>query len=334
MLTVGIITNPASGKDIRRLVSQSRVISNQEKINIVRRILAGLEASGVEKILLMPDYSNLSITAASEYDGNMQIESLDMPVFNNDLDTTRAAENMALSGASAIVALGGDGTSRAASKKIGTVPLMPVSTGTNNVFPYLIEGTLAGLATGYVVTGTSNLEVCAPKHKSLNIMIDSGKSDVALVDVAISRELFVGARAIWNIDSISELFLSIAEPASIGLSAIGGMIRPVSRTDCFGLHISLTRSKKGNFVTAPVTPGGLSRVFYSECALIKPGEEYRILGEPCIIALDGERTIPLQAGQTAKIEMNLNGPRVIDPYISLRLAAEAGYFCEKGQIIN
>ena len=99
MFTVGIITNPASGKDIRRLVSQSRVISNQEKINIVRRILAGLEASGVEKILLMPDYSNLSITAAREYGGNMQIESLDMPVFNNDQDTTRAAEKMALSGA-------------------------------------------------------------------------------------------------------------------------------------------------------------------------------------------------------------------------------------------
>ena len=330
MFTVGIITNPASGKDIRRLVSQGRVISNQEKINIVKRILAGLEASGVEKILLMPDYSNLSITAAREYGGNIQIESLDMPVFNNDQDTTRAAENMALSGVSAIVALGGDGTSRAASKKIGPVPLMPVSTGTNNVFPYLIEGTLAGLATGYVVTGTSDLEICAPQHKSLNIMIDSGRSDVALVDVAISRERFVGARAIWNIDSISELFLSIAEPASIGLSSIGGMVRPVSRTEGVGLRICLSRSKTGNFVTAPVTPGGLSPVFYSECTLMKPGEEYQVLDEPCMIALDGERTIPLLPGQNAKIEMSLDGPRVIDPYISLRLAAEAGYFCKKG----
>ena len=329
MLTVGIITNPASGKDIRRLVSQSRVISNQEKINIVRRILAGLEASGVERILLMPDYSNLSIAAASEHGGNMQIESLDMPVFNNDQDTTRAAEKMALSGVSAIVALGGDGTSRAVSKKIGPVPLMPVSTGTNNVFPYLIEGTLAGLATGFVATGTADLEICAPQHKSLNVTIDSGQSDVALVDVAISRERFVGARAIWNIDSISELFLSIAEPASIGLSAIGGMIRPVSRTDDVGLHIYLSRSKTGNSVTAPVTPGGLSPVFYSDYTLMKPGEEYQVLDKPCIIALDGERTIPLQPGQSAKIEMSLDGPHVIDPYISLRLAAESGYFCEK-----
>jgi len=53
---VGIIANPASGKDIRRLVAHGSVFDNIEKVNIVRRILLGLEAAGVDKVLYMPDY--------------------------------------------------------------------------------------------------------------------------------------------------------------------------------------------------------------------------------------------------------------------------------------
>jgi len=41
---VGIIANPASGKDIRRLVALGTVFDNQEKLNIDRRILLGLDA--------------------------------------------------------------------------------------------------------------------------------------------------------------------------------------------------------------------------------------------------------------------------------------------------
>ena len=44
MATVGIIANPASGKDIRRLVAHASVFDNNEKINIVRRVLLGLDA--------------------------------------------------------------------------------------------------------------------------------------------------------------------------------------------------------------------------------------------------------------------------------------------------
>lgn len=45
MSSIGIIANPASGKDIRRLVSYATTIDNQEKVNIVKRIvLAAHEA--------------------------------------------------------------------------------------------------------------------------------------------------------------------------------------------------------------------------------------------------------------------------------------------------
>jgi predicted polyphosphate/ATP-dependent NAD kinase len=46
----------------------------------------------------------------------------------------------------AIVTLGGDGTNLAVSAACSDVPLVAISTGTNNVFPTMIDGTIAGIA--------------------------------------------------------------------------------------------------------------------------------------------------------------------------------------------
>ncbi|MBM3299009.1 MAG: ATP-NAD kinase, partial [Deltaproteobacteria bacterium] len=54
MSLVGIIANPASGKDIRRLVAFGSAFDNQEKVRIVRRVLLGLEAVGVDRVCYMP----------------------------------------------------------------------------------------------------------------------------------------------------------------------------------------------------------------------------------------------------------------------------------------
>lgn len=51
-----------------------------------------------------------------------------------------AMKLMAETGIGCVVTLGGDGTNRAAAKGSRSVPLVPVSTGTNNVFPVLVEG--------------------------------------------------------------------------------------------------------------------------------------------------------------------------------------------------
>ena len=59
MTSVGIIANPAAGKDIRRLVAHGRVVPNQEKVNILKRIFAGLDAVGVRDIVMMPDVARL-----------------------------------------------------------------------------------------------------------------------------------------------------------------------------------------------------------------------------------------------------------------------------------
>ena len=51
MEQVGIIANPASGKDIRRLVAYGTVFDNQEKVNIVRRLILSLAAASIDRIV-------------------------------------------------------------------------------------------------------------------------------------------------------------------------------------------------------------------------------------------------------------------------------------------
>ncbi len=65
MSKVGIIANPASGKDIRRLVAYASLMDNNEKTNLVRRIILGIDSTGVDEILIMPDYCELGLRALS-----------------------------------------------------------------------------------------------------------------------------------------------------------------------------------------------------------------------------------------------------------------------------
>ena len=53
-VTVGVIANPASGRDIRRLVAGASVFDNVEKGNMVYRFMVGLGAVSVERVLMMP----------------------------------------------------------------------------------------------------------------------------------------------------------------------------------------------------------------------------------------------------------------------------------------
>ena len=198
MASVGIIANPAAGKDIRRLVAQGRFVPNQEKVNILKRILAGLDAVGVERVVMMPDMARLGNGAMDGGKYSLGVEFVDMTVFNAERDSVRAAGAMSEMGVGSIITLGGDGTNQAVAKGCGDVPLVPVSTGTNNVFPVMAEGTLAGLAAGLVAQGLVDSQETTTRSKRMEVYLDGELRDIALVDVAISRERFVGARAIWG----------------------------------------------------------------------------------------------------------------------------------------
>ena len=67
MYKVGIIANPSAGKDIRRLVASGRVVSNQEKANIITRFVRGLVYKGVKNFYFMPDKSGLFRPSINEF---------------------------------------------------------------------------------------------------------------------------------------------------------------------------------------------------------------------------------------------------------------------------
>ena len=313
MITVGVIANPAAGKDIRRLVARGRVVSNQEKANTLRRVFSGMAATGVERILVMPDASRLSEPARRDCEGHLKVEYLDMPPAEDQNGSTLAAGLMAEEGVSCIVTLGGDGTNRVVARSCGDTPLVPISTGTNNVFPQMVEGTLAGLAAGAVATGAVALgDVCATS-KRLDVLVDGELEDIALVDAAISSEAFTGARAMWDVRTVHEVFLTRAEPASIGLSSVGARLRPIGLDEPVGLYLRLhgKPGKNRTTVLAPVGPGLVCHVDIAAWSVLEPGERCEIRLRPGTVALDGEREIPLLAGRRAEVMLNANGPRVV-----------------------
>lgn len=59
MVKVGIIANPVSARDIRRVISHAGSISINDRANIVMRLLAGLARAGVDEAIMMPDSSGL-----------------------------------------------------------------------------------------------------------------------------------------------------------------------------------------------------------------------------------------------------------------------------------
>ena len=151
MSSVGIIANPRAGKDIRRLVAHGSVLDTQEKVYIVRRAVLGLEGAGVDEIVFFPDPASIGPKALSGIEGNRKarIRMLEMSVYDEAADSTRAAALMRDQGVACVIVLGGDGTNRVVTKGCDAMPLVPLSTGTNNAFPRFVESTLAGMAAGY-----------------------------------------------------------------------------------------------------------------------------------------------------------------------------------------
>ena len=218
-----------------------------------------------------------------------------------------------------IITLGGDGTNRAVATECGDIPLLPISTGTNNVFPTMIEGTIAGMAAGAVATGAADTDAATYRHSRLEVSVDGEYRDMALVDVAVSKEGFVGARAIWDMATLHQLFLTRANVTSIGLSAIGARLRQVAPDDHAGLHLRFGLG--GDAVLAPVSPGAVSWVDVAEWSVIRPGDAATPVDlRPATIALDGERAFSLKPDAKVEVRLGVDGPRVVDAEKALSLA--------------
>ena len=338
MALVGIIANPAASKDIRRLVAQGRVVPDWEKVNIVRRALLGLQSVGIDRVLAMPDSSHLVRRAADDPHLSVEVELLQMTALYNEGDTVRAAAAMAQQGVNAVITLGGDGTNRAVAKGARDIPMVAISTGTNNVFPVMVEGTTAGMAAGLVAKGAVPLEDAAVRSKTIAVMVDGEDRDIALVDVALSKERFVATRAIWDMRTIYEVFLTRAEPSSIGLSSIGARLEAVSISDGGGLHYRIAEGgipEDGEipaesdgliYVRAPIAPGSVPVVGIESWQRLSDEQRVAIERRHSTVALDGERSFSVNPDNLLEIEVRRDGPPVVSVDATLRHAAAAGVF--------
>lgn len=326
MSKVGIIANPASGKDIRRLVAYASLMSNRDKMDLVRRIVLGIASTGVDEILIMPDYYGLGSGAVSGAGREVRRSAsiLDMAVTGTHEDSTAAMALMKELGVGCVVTVGGDGTNRAVAKGDRSVPLVPVSTGTNNVFPVMIEGTTAGIAAGVVARGIVNAADVASLHKRLVITKNGSDHDMALIDAVVLDQAFVGARAIWKLSEVKQIVCTRAEPESIGLSAIGGCVCPVTPADDAGLYLELGN---GNVTArAAVLPGVVQEVGIREFRRLKLGEEVALAAKPCLLALDGERELTVGGSDDVRVRVERDGPYVVDINKAVRQAAARGFF--------
>jgi predicted polyphosphate/ATP-dependent NAD kinase len=325
---IGIIANPASGKDIRRLTAHGSVFDNNEKVNIVRRVLLGLEAAGVSEVLYMPDYFGLIRKALDGIKLSLEPHPLAMRMTGRQEDSTEAARLMAEAGVRCLVTLGGDGTNRAVAKGSVAVPFMPISTGTNNVFPAMVEGTLAGLAAGVVATGAAPLEEATVPTNRLEVLFDGQPGDLALVDIAVYDDAFVGARAVWDVNKVREIFTSRAAAHNIGLSSIGGCLYCSQLDGRRGSYMQLAAAGETQAleVTAPVAPGVVQPVRVSSFRLLEVGDEIPVDLAPCVLALDGEREIEISRKRRISIRFSDQGPRVVDVNRALQVATQRSYF--------
>jgi predicted polyphosphate/ATP-dependent NAD kinase len=326
---VGIIANPAAGKDIRRIVSEAVTVNNHEKANIVRRVMLALADCAVERIELMPDLVGISASAlqAVSAHGDFHAEAalIEMDVDGKIYDTLEAATYLAEAGAGCIVVLGGDGTARAVSKVCGETPILPVSSGTNNVVPYFIEGTVAGLAAGYVAVRSPDLPEVAFRHKRLVVHVDGEAVDHALVDVAVVSAAFVGSRAVWDPAALRQVLVTRAHPYHTGISSLVGMLHPISELEPGGATICV--EPEGQRVRAPIVPGVMTEVGLGELKLLQPGERCPIeIDGPTMLALDGEREVVLHPGMHCEVELDLHGPWIVDVPRTLALAVSEGFF--------
>jgi len=325
MRAVGLVANPASGKDIRRLAGKASVFDNREKLAIVRRAVIGAIAAGARRFVYMSDSHGIVKQAIAETSipRGVRFEALPSSGTASAMDTIVAAEQMAQKDCAVVLVLGGDGTNRAFVRGWRDATLVSLSTGTNNVFPVMAEATVAGMALGLIAAGTVASRLVATQAKVIDVEIEEAEQDIALIDAVITRDAFIGAKALLDPSQLKEALLCRAEPAAVGITSLGGLVRPVSDKDDFGLH--LTFAKGGRQLLAPMGPGMFAKVEIGKTRLVKFDQAVKASG-PSVIALDGERERVIAPGQRIEMRISRRGPWVVDLAATLQRAAKQKIF--------
>jgi len=339
--TLGVIANPVSARDIRRVVAHAGNLQITERVNIIVRVLQAARAAGVERALLMPDRGGIRVLLERHLKrGDVAvpaIEFLDMEATSTVDDTFAATRLLQRAGVAVIVVLGGDGTHRAVVRELvqgeegTTPPIAGLSTGTNNAFPEMREPTITGLAAGLFATGRiGGADVLVP-NKLVEVRISAGggaaaRRDIAIVDAVVTHDRVVGARALWKTQSLDAAYFAFAEPEAIGLSAIGGLLQPVGRRDSGGLAVQLASDSRHALLHlhAPIAPGLVQPVAIASWQRMVAGEPLAVTAEAGTVALDGERELAFEPPQRVTMTLREGAFHTLDVARCMAVAARDG----------
>jgi len=298
---------------------------------MVIRVLAALGASGVQGVLMMPDHSGIAAGVmrivrahwTASLDRWPEVFVMDQVIERSANDTRRAVRFMVDAGVRLIVVLGGDGTHRIVASECGDVPLVTLSTGTNNAFPDFREATTAGIAAGLYASGKlDGAQVCR-RNKRLKIQIGR-REEIALVDIAVCLTKYSGSKALWDPEDLTEMFATFSKCDSIGLSSIPGLLRPTTREDGEGTVIRFDRRNPQYWLSAPIAPGVIRRMPIQSVEPLSPDVKIAVTAKCGTIGLDGEREIEFTHEDHPLVWLDREGPLTIDVHRTLELAANQG----------
>lgn len=338
--SMGIIANPVSARDIRRIIANASNLQIADRVNIVLRVLTTVASLGVTKVLMMPDKGGISamLLRSLKRERNLhhafpEVEFLDMQPTSTVDDTLQAVRLLHAAGVTMIVVLGGDGTHRAVVSELmrigANIPIAGLSTGTNNAFPEMREPTITALAAGLYVTGRLSAEQALAPNKLLEVSINDGqRHDIALVDAVISTDRYIGARALWKTENLAAVYLSFADPQAIGLSAIGGLLHPLGRRDAGGLAVHLSDAPVAQDIQlqVPIAPGMVRTVGIRQWESMPADQPFTVALQSGVVALDGEREMTFDAGEQVNITLRENAFPTLDVARCMQTAASAGLF--------
>ena len=332
---VGVIANPVAATDIRRVTANATGMPIGDRANTVLRVMASLGACGVSRVLMMPENGGIRrhLVRSLERErrlGHVELPRLDFtatPVTGTVEDTLAATRSMVAAGVKAIVVLGGDGTHRAVARCCGAAWIAGISTGTNNAFPEQREPTVTGLAVGLAVTGRVPATVALRPNKILKVEISDGhgdrRSDVALVDVSVTTEKYAGARALWRGEQLREIFVTFADPETIGLSAVAGLLQPVGRREPLGLRVQLRPpAEAATVLRVPIAPGLVKPIGVQRYETLAADATTPVHHDSGMISLDGERELQVRPGDRAQVTLRPNAFQSLDVGAVMRYAAQ------------
>ena len=302
-------------------------MTHEAKRDIVARIAAGADSVGVNEIYIVDEPFRIASMALDWMPLKAKVVTLEIELHHDATDTERAVRAFVGEGVEVIVSLGGDGTNRIIARSAPQLELIPLSTGTNNVFPSMVEPTTAGVVAALAAMGRFSDDAARGirnRAKVLHTAFSDGINDIALIDAVQLRDDFVGNLLPYDEAKLKKILLTRALPDRVGMSPVGGLISVVEEKDDFGLLVEVSEMEDSEiFIRVPLSPGFFKDVAISRSQRVDLGEKVTFEGEG-ILALDGDREHKLGNKRSVAATIRRDGPWVYDVGAAMRYAVAEG----------